>query len=203
MSEELFWNRCKQYACCLSGHRALPSGAQLERLRQNLKKTIAKLAQEEITLFYVGGALGFDTLAAMTVLEMKAYFPQIRLYLALPCPEQHERWSKEDKALYEQIKEHADRVDYVSKQYTPDCMKKRNYYMVDHSCVCAYYLIHSMRSGTAQTVHYAGKQGSRLIDLSAEEPEDSWESSDLLQKTLRWKEEVTVREFYQKKEGEC
>ena len=47
-------------------------------------------------------------------------------------------------------------------------MKRRNYYMVDHSCVCVYYMVHSVRSGTAQTVAYARKKNARLIDLTGD-----------------------------------
>ena len=44
-------------------------------------------------------------------------------------------------------------------------MKKRNYFMVDNSSVCAYYMVNPTRSGTAQTVNYARRSGCRLIDL--------------------------------------
>lgn len=198
MSEEVLCNLFKNYTCCLTGHRVLPQKRQLEHLRQNLRKTIARLVKEDITFFYTGGAVGFDTLAAMTVLEMKAYFPQIRLYLALPCPEQHENWGQEEKKLYEQIKEHADRIELVSPQYSPDCMKKRNYYMVDRSCVCAYYMVQEVRSGTAQTVNYARHQGCDLIDLSKEISAPVWNKKDEI---FHWSEEVYIREFYPK-EGE-
>ena len=48
-----------------------------------------------------GGALGFDTLAAQTVLEMKKEYPQLRLILVLPCENQTRGWHSEDIAVYE------------------------------------------------------------------------------------------------------
>ena len=77
----------RRRACCLTGHRVLPSDPdERMELTHNLRKTVARLAQEGIQVFYTGGALGFDTLAAVTVLELKAQFPQIQLYLAVPYP---------------------------------------------------------------------------------------------------------------------
>ena len=132
----------RQNCCCLTGHRSLPSDPdRLAELRQNLRRLICDLAQQGITTFYTGGALGFDTMAAMMVLELKSRLPQLRLHLALPYPEQAKRWSRTDRLLYEQIKEHADRVYLVSMEYSAVCMKKRNYFMVDRSRACAYYTV--------------------------------------------------------------
>ena len=75
----------RQNCCCLTGHRSLPSDPdRLAELRQNLRRLICDLAQQGITTFYTGGALGFDTMAAMMVLELKSRLPQLRLHLALP-----------------------------------------------------------------------------------------------------------------------
>ena len=115
----------RQNCCCLTGHRSLPSDPdRLAELRQNLRRLICDLAQQGITTFYTGGALGFDTMAAMMVLELKSRLPQLRLHLALPYPEQAKRWSRTDRLLYEQIKEHADRVYLVNMEYSAVCMEK-------------------------------------------------------------------------------
>lgn len=186
----------RRRACCLTGHRVLPSDPdERMELTHNLRKTVARLAQEGIQVFYTGGALGFDTLAAVTVLEMKAQFPQIQLYLAVPYPGQSQYWSKLDTRLYEQIKEHADRVYIVSPEYAGSCMKKRNYFMVDNSSVCAYYMVNPTRSGTAQTVNYARRSGCRLIDLmrpqgTALPPKDGQH-----EEVVHWNEQVVVREI--------
>ena len=129
------------------------------------------------------------------MLELKAQFPQIQLYLAVPYPGQSQRWSKLDTRLYEQIKEHADRVYIVSPEYAGSCMKKRNYFMVDNSSVCAYYMVNPTRSGTAQTVNYARRSGCRLIDLmrpqgTALPPKDGQH-----EEVVRWNEQVVVREI--------
>lgn len=64
-------------------------------------------------MFYgAGGALGFDTLAAQTVLDMKKEYPQLRLILVLPCEDQTRGWRSEDIAVYENIKRRSDKVVY-------------------------------------------------------------------------------------------
>lgn len=193
MSEPILWQQSRLRTCCLTGHRQLPTDPdQLYALYENLRRTIVMLVGEQVEQFYVGGALGFDTLAAMTVLEMKAKFPQIRLFVAVPHPEQSKRWNHASRLLYEQICDHADRVEVISPAYTADCMKKRNYHMVQHSCVCVYYLVNPVRSGTAQTVHYARQQGCRMIDLLRNQA-DTVQSEQVDEQT-NWKEEVYLRE---------
>lgn len=185
----------RQNCCCLTGHRSLPSDPdRLAELRQNLRRLICDLAQQGITTFYTGGALGFDTMAAMMVLELKSLLPQLRLHLALPYPEQAKRWSRTDRLLYEQIKEHADRVYLVSMEYSAVCMKKRNYFMVDRSRACAYYMVNATRSGTAQTVNYARNQGCKLFDLLEKQPERFVKMPQ--QQQISWSEQVIVRESY-------
>ena len=70
-------------SCCFTGHRKIPqrkSGQIQERLRNEIVTAI----QNGYTFFYAGGAIGFDTMAAQAVLELKAQYPHIKLILVLP-----------------------------------------------------------------------------------------------------------------------
>ena len=117
-------------------------------------------------MFYgAGGARGFDSLAAQTVLDMKKEYPQLRLILVLPCEDQTRGWHSEDIAVYEDIKRRSDKVVYVSREYTPDCMHKRNRHLVDHSGTCICYLTKTF-GGTAYTVDYARRRGLRIINVA-------------------------------------
>ena len=81
----------RQNCCCLTGHRSLPSDPdRLAELRQNLRRLICDLAQQGITTFYTGGALGFDTMAAMMVLELKSRLPHPELPRLPDPPESRE-----------------------------------------------------------------------------------------------------------------
>lgn len=113
-----------------------------------------------------GGALGFDTLAARTVLRLKKEFPKIRLVLALPCPpeEQTLKWTNQQRGEYQEILEQADEVITLSPKYVDGCMLERNRYMVNNSVKLIHYL-RSDRGGTKYTVKYAKTRGIELIEL--------------------------------------
>lgn len=74
----------REHTACFTGHRKIPPEQQEKVVRQ-LRKTILELARDGYRYFGAGGALGFDTLAAQTVLNLKSDMPQIRLILVLPC----------------------------------------------------------------------------------------------------------------------
>lgn len=150
--------------CCFTGHRSLSDEEKLE-VAVHLRKIIADQIKDGVVFYGAGGALGFDTLAALTVLDMKKEYPQLRLVLVLPCENQTRGWRSEDIAVYEDIKRRSDKVVYVSREYTSDCMHRRNRHLVDHSGTCICYL--TRRSGgTAYTVDYARRKGLCIINLA-------------------------------------
>lgn len=130
-----------------------------------LRKIIEEQIKAGVVFYGAGGALGFDTLAAQTVLEMKKEYPQLRLILVLPCEDQTRGWRSEDIVVYEDIKCRSDKVVYGSRKYTPDCMHKRNRHLVDHSGTCICYMTKST-GGMAYTVDYARRKGLRIINVA-------------------------------------
>lgn len=143
----------KYNTVCFTGHRKI-SPENFEEISKRLEKMIVQLIEKGYTYFCAGGALGFDTLAAQTVLKLKTLYPYINLVLVLPCESQSDHWKKEDKTIYEDVKERADRVVYTSKDYFKGCMHKRNRFLVDNSNSCVCYLTKET-GGTAYTVKYA------------------------------------------------
>lgn len=156
----------REESCCFTGHRSLPPARQ-EAIARRLEQTVADLYQRGVRNYYAGGALGFDTLAAQTVLRLRDRCPGMRLLLALPCPTQAKGWKPGDAAEYERIKHLADETVYVSQAYTSGCMYRRNRYLVDHSAICLCYLTQG-RGGTAYTVRYAVEQGVKVVNLAGE-----------------------------------
>lgn len=77
----------RNQVCCFTGHRHIPE-EDYEILKQRLQQEIERLIANDVYYFGAGGALGFDTLTALTVLELKKQYPFIKLILVLPCPEQ-------------------------------------------------------------------------------------------------------------------
>lgn len=151
--------------CTFTGHRNLTHD-QLSAAEPELKRLITLLAAHHVHTFIAGGALGFDTLAAATVINLRrTAFPHIKLVLALPCPEQANHWSVADRALYWDIRENADEVCMISPAYTAGCMQKRNRYMVDRSSYLISYV--ARRSGGSySTLQYAQKQGLQIQNLA-------------------------------------
>ena len=154
----------KEQTCCFSGHRTLPKD-KLAHIAKRIDKEIEKLLSQGITVFMVGGALGFDYLAAVAVSRKSEVNNNIKLVFALPYPSYNAGWAKSERLLYNKlIPAEADEVIYVSDSYSKDCYKKRNQFMVQKSqyCICA--LLHS-GTGTGQTVRMAKADGLAIINL--------------------------------------
>lgn len=155
----------RMLTCCFTGHRNI-NKYSLGTLKAELDKTIEQLISDGVVNFEAGGARGFDTIAALTVLKMKEKFQQIKLILVLPCKNQAYKWSKSDIETYEYIKSQSDKFIYTSEDYYDSCMLKRNRYMVDN----AEYVIAAWdgrkTGGTYATVNYARKLNRKIINLN-------------------------------------
>ncbi len=154
----------KNQTCCFTGHRIIPAD-EYAAIKARLKKEVTALVDEGVVYFGAGGAMGFDTLAALIVLELKQEFPHIRLILVLPCKDQAKPWNDEDKNIYNRILNNSDKVVYISEYYYSGCMRARNRYLVENSGVCVCYLTKS-KGGTAYTVDFAREKGLKIINLA-------------------------------------
>lgn len=150
---------------CFTGHRTVYN---IEKVQHDLSDVIESLIQDGAVNFYAGGATGFDTLAADTVILLRKKYPHIRLHLVLPCckAEQTLLWSDTQKAKYHTILSAADSVEYISEHYYDGCMKKRNACLIELAdcCVC-YYNDKNSASGTGQTVRMALKKRISIVNL--------------------------------------
>ena len=153
----------REKTCCFTGHRQLPEDQKPE-ITANLEEAIVSLIHSGYLYFGAGGALGFDTLAAQTVLRLRKSYPQIKMILVLPCISQADRWAPGDMRIYQEIMKQADKVVYTSQDYSPGCMFKRNRHLVDHSSACICYLA-KRSGGTAYTVDYARKCGLKIFNI--------------------------------------
>ncbi|MCL2507914.1 MAG: DUF1273 domain-containing protein [Oscillospiraceae bacterium] len=154
----------KEKTACFTGHRQIPEN-EYDGIQKRLESEIINLINQGVRNFCAGGALGFDTMAALAVLSLKEKYPYVQLILILPCKEQTRGWTEADKKIYGQILLKADKAVYTSEHYYNGCMFTRNRAMVDNSGVCVCYLT-SEKGGTAYTVNYAKQQGLRIINLA-------------------------------------
>lgn len=152
---------------CFTGHRVIPQTERAE-LKRILRREILRQIDLGSTVFRAGGALGFDTMAAQTVLELREERPALRLELILPCPEQSDRWSHLDIRVYDEILEQADAVRFVSSAYYPGILQLRNRELVRGAAVCIGYLTDSRThsGGTAYTALQAMSGGAEFINLA-------------------------------------
>lgn len=152
--------------CCFTGHRHIPQ-MHYDRLYSLLDETILALYEKGVRHFRAGGAIGFDTVAALRVLYLKSKGLDISLDLYLPCRDQTNRWPRAAILDYEFILRSADTVRYTAETYNRFCMLERDRALVDGSDFCVSYLMEN-RGGTAYTVAYALKNNVTLINLGEE-----------------------------------
>lgn len=150
--------------CCFTGHRALP-GAKLAALTVQLDAALTGLYSLGCRDYYAGGAVGFDTLAALRVLEMRRAHPDVRLILMLPCRDQAKHWSAEDITVYRDILAACDAYRYVSEEYDSRAMYRRNMELVSVADACIAYVTRP-QSGAGQTLRAAERAGLRVINLA-------------------------------------
>ena len=149
--------------CCFTGHRSIPYRHMME-LNTLLTETISALAAGGIRVFRTGGAVGFDTLAALKILDLREKLG-IKLELILPCRNQTHGWSARDKKYYNYILSSCDRFVYISDVYTRDCMLERDRTLVEGCARCVAYCKKNS-GGTAYTMSYALKKGIEVINLA-------------------------------------
>ena len=161
----------KQNTCCFTGHRAqkLPWGTREDDprcagLKIRLYDQLEELYDRGIRHFICGMAQGSDLLFCEEALKLRQDKGDITVEAALPCPEQSGRWLPGQQARYRELLAACDFVTCLSQSYTADCMRRRNEYMVDKSCILL--AVYSGRyGGTMQTVNYAARCGLEVIRL--------------------------------------
>ena len=153
----------KNLVVCFTGHRNIAHAVAMQ-LPSLLDRVLVGLCEQGATVFRTGGAIGFDTVAALKVLELKERYPHIRLELILPCRNQTEYWEETAVRTYRYILEHADSYRYLFDSYVDGCMQERDRRLVDGSDICVAYCNRS-RGGTAYTFAYALRAGVEVINL--------------------------------------
>lgn len=148
---------------CFTGHRKIEL-YEYEIIKQKLKIEIEKLILKGVKYFGCGGAIGFDTMAGLTVLELKRKYNNIHLIMVLPCKNQDLYWNEYDKIIYKKLLNNASKTIYISNNFTPICMFERNNHLLKYSKYCICYLRKNY-SGTGYNVRRAIEMGLEIIYL--------------------------------------
>ena len=68
--------KIKERTACFTGHRKIPFLQKLT-VKKKTRQMLIGAIEQGYRYFGAGGALGFDTLAAQTVLELRIEYPDI------------------------------------------------------------------------------------------------------------------------------
>lgn len=150
--------------CVFTGHRVI-NAKHLNTLAERLDELVERLIAEGYTEFRAGGAWGFDTVAALKILDKKKKYGYVKLHLFLPCHGQENGWKESSKSAYYHVLENADSVRYSYDSYVRGCMLKRDRDMVNGGDICVAYYNGAAGGGTAYTVAYAKKRGIEVINI--------------------------------------
>ena len=159
----------EEQTCCLTGHRVIPPGEERKILTRTRYILLKLIREKNVRYFGVGGAVGFDMLAAEYLLHLKAHKEQqIKVISVLPYPDWRETddWTDELRLRENRILRACDKVVYVRPAYEKNVFLLRDRKLVDGSAYCVSYC-NRPRTGTAYTVRYALDHGVRVYNASS------------------------------------
>ena len=163
----------RDITCCFTGHRPnkLPWGSREDdprcaALKAELLARVEGLYLAGYRHFLCGMALGCDMLFADAVLALREQYGDLTLEAAIPCGTQPDKWRLPERQRYNALLDRCDRVKVLQIAYTPDCMMRRNRYMIDRSSLLL-ACFNGSPGGTMNTILYAQREGVQtiLIDL--------------------------------------
>ena len=166
--------RARPVSCCFTGHRPnkLPWGSNEDDPRCKALKTrlwdVMETAYEEgYRHFICGMAHGCDLYFCELALQLREKYGDVSVEAAIPCPSQADGWSRAERLRWQQLVDRCDVETMVQDHYSPDCMLRRNRYMVDHaSLLIAVY--DGQSGGTRRTIEYAMRRGLGIVDIAPE-----------------------------------
>lgn len=149
----------RKKTCCITGHRDLPPNKTQEIAAQTANEIRQLVINSDVRFFGVGGAIGYDTLAAKVLFQLrKQEFPHIKVILVYPFDGFTNRWTPKQKADYEKLLPKYDKVVCVCDKACRGAYLARDRHLVNSSAYCIAYCTRNT-GGTAYTVRQAKEQG--------------------------------------------
>ena len=122
-------------SCVFTGHRLLDEDFSVKKLKQRIKAVI----ERGVDTFYNGMAMGFDLIAAETLLSLKKKYSHVKLIACIPCYKQERSFSETDKKRYAEVLKNADEKIQLAEEYYRGCMQARDKYMAERADVMIAY----------------------------------------------------------------
>ena len=147
----------REMTCCVTGHRVIPPGEERKIYIRTRYILLRLIREKRVRYFGVGGAVGFDMLAAellMRIREKEEH--QIRIISVLPYPwwQETDDWTDELRRREKIILSASDKIVCVRPAYEKGVYLLRDRKLVDGSAYCVSYC-NRPGTGTAYTVKYA------------------------------------------------
>ena len=146
----------RKQSVSFTGHRHISADPKI--LSSKIEDKIIDTYNQGMRFFYVGGAIGFDTLAAEAVLSVKKQYTDIVLVVVVPFEGQDSLFSMSAKEQYAKILVQADDVITLSNHYFKSCYLHRNDFLISHSSLLISYWDEKSTGGTSYTVRQALKK---------------------------------------------
>lgn len=161
----------KNTSCCFTGHREqkLPwRGNENDPRCLDLKEKIYDAAEAAyragIRHYICGMATGCDHYFGEAVLALRQEHPEITLEAAIPFEGQAKGWTAQQRKRYLRLAAECDFQTVLQRDYSPDCMARRNHYMVDSSALLIAAFCGNS-GGTLKTILYAMRSGLEVIQI--------------------------------------
>ena len=162
----------REYTCCFTGHRNIKPGEE-QKILARVDNRLYPLIRQGVTYFGVGEAVGFDTLIAKHLLELRStQFRKIKVVLVYPFDGFWDGWTEKQRRDFMTIRIRANKAVCVSDVPGDEAYFARDRRLVDGSKYCISYC-HQATGGTAYTVRYALSKGLTVYNAS------SWDISQL------------------------
>ena len=155
-----------QLTCCFTGHRDLPVN-QMMRIRIAVRRQVETLLKQGVIYYGVGGAIGFDTLAAEVLMELREQYPQLKVILVYPFDGYQSKWTSAQKLKHQSLLPRYDTIVCVSSIPGRDAYLERDRHLVNSSAHCIAYCTRNY-GGTAYTVRYAERCGCAIYNVAAQ-----------------------------------
>lgn len=162
-------------SCCFTGYRPQKFPFPIDRANAEYLKFENKLTDAVFSVpsrhgvtFYTGMAMGFDLIAAETVLlYRRAKGENIRLIGVIPFKGQSSSYPSEWRSRYNSVAAQTDELIFLEDVYSNGCYQRRNEYMVDRSDMVITWF-DGAPGGTLNTIRYAKRRNKRIVNLYEE-----------------------------------
>lgn len=111
--------------------------------------------------------MGFDTLIAERLLELRDIISPIKVILVLPFRSYQSRWTPEQQIRAAKIEARADKIVYCSDAPSRNAFLYRDRHLVNGSAYCIGYCTRTI-GGSAYTLRYAREQGLTVWNIGEE-----------------------------------